>query len=184
MEIGGFQKFSVNNYPGFISAVVFTQGCNFHCHYCHNKQLIPCIEGNIQESYVLEYLEEHKDFLDGVVISGGEPTLQPDLSNFLQRLRNMNFLIKLDTNGSFDEITKELIEADLLDYIALDIKSMPEDYHEFSGDKKTRTYVLRTLDYLRESEMEYELRTTSPEKPSWINKILIPGEKWYWQKEM
>ena len=183
MEIGGFQKFSVNNFPGFIAAVVFTQGCNFHCHYCHNKELIPIIKGTIDEEEILDYLEENKNFLDGLVITGGEPCLQSDLIDFIRVIKKMDLMVKLDTNGSFDIVVKELIENNLIDYIAMDIKSPPDEYHLFSGSKKTWDYVKKTLYLLRNSEIDYELRTTSPEKPDWIKYILVPGEKWFWQKE-
>jgi pyruvate formate lyase activating enzyme len=183
MQIGGFQKFSINNFPGLTSAVIFTQGCNFNCPYCHNYRLIPLTPGTICENEVLDYIHENRDFLDGVVISGGEPSIQKDLFSFLEKIMDFQLKIKIDTNGSQPEVIQNLINSRLADYIALDIKSPPAEYHWFSGDASSWDKVSETLDILRQSGVDYELRTTSREKPGWITEILLPGEKWYWQEE-
>ncbi|MFP4498502.1 MAG: anaerobic ribonucleoside-triphosphate reductase activating protein [Vulcanimicrobiota bacterium] len=183
MEIGGFQKLSVNNFPGKVAAVVFTQGCNFHCYYCHNKKLISQKHGSVPEQEVLNYLEENNIFLEGVVITGGEPTIQKGLETFITLIKDMGLEVKLDTNGFLPEKVKSLLDQNLLDYVALDIKAKPEEYDKLTGQKNSWVKIEKTLKYLRESDISYELRTTSKLKPDWIKKIVLPEEKWFWQPE-
>src|SRR6056297_3394549 len=137
MRLAGLQKTSVIDFPDQISAVVFTQGCNFYCPYCHNSQLIPLKlpEGKelMPESYFFDFLQKRKKLLDGVTITGGEPLLQPDLKEFILKIKqNYDLLIKLDTNGSNFSKLKELIEADLIDYLAVDIKSTWTNYKQLA----------------------------------------------------
>ncbi|HPO83020.1 MAG TPA: anaerobic ribonucleoside-triphosphate reductase activating protein, partial [bacterium] len=124
MLIGGLHKLSLIDYPGKLSAVVFTRGCNFRCPYCHNPELIEDNGGDIiDEEEVFSFLDERKGKLDGVVMTGGEPTLQSDIAEFLEKVKRLGFFVKLDTNGSYPERIKELIDRKLLDYIAMDIKA-------------------------------------------------------------
>jgi len=125
MIIGGFQKFSLLDYPDKISAIIFTQGCNFNCSYCHNKELISKepYDNSINIEEIWNFLNKRWKQLDAVVITGGEPTLQPDLIEFMQKIKNLGFLIKLDTNGSNPDVIKEVIRLKLADYIAMDVKA-------------------------------------------------------------
>lgn len=123
MEISGWQKLSLMDYPGKLATVIFTQGCNFRCPYCHNKQLIAFSKGILSEREIISFLEKNKQFLDGIVLTGGEPILQKDILSFLTKIKEMNLLVKLDTNGTSPEKLKELIFNKLVDYIAMDLKS-------------------------------------------------------------
>ncbi|MEW6291656.1 MAG: anaerobic ribonucleoside-triphosphate reductase activating protein, partial [Thermodesulfobacteriota bacterium] len=124
MKIGGFHPASFNNYPGRVAAVVFTQGCNFRCPYCHNSQLISCNRSTrLDEQYILSRLAARKGKLAGVVISGGEPTLQDDLRFFCHRIRELGYPVKVDTNGSRPAVLAELLSDMVVDCIAMDIKA-------------------------------------------------------------
>ena len=123
MNIGGLVKNSFVDYPQQIAAVIFTNGCNMNCWYCHNQDLITGTRARIPEDFVLSYLKERKNKIDGVVITGGEPTLQIDLLPFIKKIKDMGYLVKLDTNGSNPNILEELISLKLIDYIAMDIKA-------------------------------------------------------------
>lgn len=123
MIIGGFQKTSLIDYPDKISAIVFTQGCNFRCGYCHNPELIKTDGSLIEESSVLDFLKSRVGKLDAVVITGGEPTLQKDLIDFIKKIKTMNYLVKLDTNGTSPNTVSDLINEKLVDYIAMYIRS-------------------------------------------------------------
>jgi len=135
MLIGGFQRFSLIDYPGKICAIVFTQGCNFRCPYCHNPELVnpELFEAPIPEGNILSFLANRKGKLDAVEITGGEPTLQPDLMDFMSELKNHQYLVKLDTNGSNPGIISEAIERDLVDYLAMDVKAPLERYQEITN---------------------------------------------------
>ncbi len=162
MRIGGFQKFSLIDYPGRTCAVVFTQGCNFRCPYCHNPELVKpeLFFESIPEEDVLEFLGRREGKLDGVTVTGGEPTLQPSLIKFLQRLKNMNFLVKLDTNGSHPEILEKAIELKLLDFIAMDIKAPLEIYSQVVCAPIDNGRISRSVDLIRQSGVPYQFRTT------------------------
>lgn len=161
MLIGGFQKSSLLDYPGQISAIVFTQGCNFRCPYCHNPELINFSKDSpVDESFVLEFLESRKGKLDAVVITGGEPCLQKDLIDFIKKIKEMNFLVKLDTNGSKPELLEELLNEKLIDYVAMDIKAPIEKYSEIAGAQVDTENILRSIELLKTSKVEYEFRTT------------------------
>lgn len=162
MRIGGFKRFSLIDYAGYSSAVVFTKGCNFRCPYCHNPELIGSAAGTppIPETEIFEFLETRRGKLDGVVITGGEPTLQPDILCFMRRVREMGFLVKLDTNGSNPRLVQEVIEEKLADFIAMDVKGPIENYCEvIRADIDTDT-IARSIELIRSSGMEYEFRTT------------------------
>jgi len=162
MRIGGFQKVSLIDYPGQISAVVFTQGCNFRCPYCHNPDLVdPCLYKDVQDpEAILSFLDMRKGKLDAVTLSGGEPTLQSDLPAFIQELRKMGYLVKLDTNGGLPETLKALIDIGGMDYIAMDIKAPLNKYASVTRSGIKEGKIKESIDIIMASGMDYEFRTT------------------------
>lgn len=164
MKIAGLRKTSLIDFPGRISSVIFTAGCNFFCSYCHNSQLIPLddlSEGDyLSENKLYKFLESRKKLIDGVTITGGEPTLQPDLKKFIQQIsNNYDLEIKLDTNGSRPILLKELLEEELIDYLALDLK-MSWSQYSLLAPKNIIAKVKETLKIVMDSKIDYELRTT------------------------
>ena len=163
MNIGGFQPCSLCDFPGRVAAVVFLQGCNFRCPYCHNQSLLPAIvpiDRLIPVSALLEKLYLRKDVLDGVVLCGGEPTLQSDLPEFAAELHRMGYAIKLDTNGSRPHIIEKLLTTELLDYVAMDIKAPWKKYEALSGVKAEINKLRASIRLLSESGIDVEYRTT------------------------
>lgn len=162
MRIGGLLKFSMIDFPGRISAIVFTQGCNLNCAYCHNPELISPASSAIGQSEedILSYLDKRKNSLDGVVITGGEPTLQPDLAEFILKIRALGYLVKLDTNGTMPEVVQDLIDRKLVDFIAMDIKAPFDKYDAICQKHIETSAVQRTMDIIRASGIEHEFRTT------------------------
>jgi pyruvate formate lyase activating enzyme len=160
MQIAGLVKTSLIDYPGLLSAVVFTQGCNFRCGFCHNPDLIPSI-GNTDTSEIefFEFLESRRNVLEGVVITGGEPTIQPDLMQFISRIRDHRLKIKLDTNGSNPETLKRLLETNLIDYIAMDIKGPFEGYNNICRFGEIEN-IKECIEIVEKSGLPYEFRTT------------------------
>ena len=161
MQISGFLKFSMIDYPGKLSAVVFTQGCDFRCPYCHNPELVVIKKGTISEKETIDFLKTRKGKLEGVVITGGEPTIQKDLKSFIRKTKKLGFKIKLDTNGSHSDILKNLIKEKLVDYIAMDIKS---PFEKFQMDKvqssKFKVQIKKSIELIMNSKIKYEFRTT------------------------
>ncbi|MDR2037451.1 MAG: anaerobic ribonucleoside-triphosphate reductase activating protein [Bacteroidales bacterium] len=168
MRIGGFTKQSFIDWDGKTVAVIFTKGCNFRCGYCHNPSLVLPkllnIQPDIPEKTILNYLAERKEWLDGVVVTGGEPTIHKDLDRFLHVIKETGMPVKLDTNGSHPEVLQELIGKKLVDYVAMDIKTILEapEYMAITGNKDAylTEKVTRSLHILRDSEIAYQLRTT------------------------
>ena len=164
MKIGGLNTFSVSDFPGKVSAVVFTQGCNFKCRFCHNGFLIPRDVPNdllIPEKEVLEFLERRHNQLDGVVVSGGEPIIQLDLSTFLDKIKTIGFAVKLDTNGSRPGVLKELLAKDLVDYIAMDVKAPLYSYKTITHVNESKINKIKeSIDLIAKSGIEHEFRTT------------------------
>ena len=159
MKIGGVQKTSFIDYPGKIAAVIFTCGCNFACGYCHNGGLFD-LRTILPQKDVLEYLKNRHNKLDAVVISGGEPTLQPDLPDFARKVKNLGFLVKLDTNGTNPEVLKRLFEENLLDYVAMDIKAPPEKYFQVVNRSVNVKNIVDSVDFIKNCGVDYEFRTT------------------------
>lgn len=190
MIIGGFQKFSLLEYPGKIGAVIFTQGCNFRCPYCHNPKLVDPkrYETTISEESIFLFLENRKGKLESVTISGGEPTIQKDLVNFAKRVKKMGYHIKLDTNGSIPEVVKILADNELVDYWAMDIKAPLSLYSLVSGCDIDDKAIIESMNYIRKSNKEYEFRTTYFNQIlNWndileIQPLLKPGERYYLQQ--
>lgn len=162
MQIGGFQKVSLIDYPGKVACVVFTQGCNFRCPYCHNSELIPLVTGRdlIPEQQILGFLERRQDKLQGVVITGGEPTLQHDLISFLQKIKSLRYSIKLDTNGSRPWVLREVLNSGLVDFIAMDIKATPEKYFQLAGTPVSLPNIQESMDLILSSGLEHQFRST------------------------
>ena len=162
MRIGGFKRFSVADYPGKLCAIVFTQGCNFRCPYCHNPELVnENLYGKlIHDEEILSFLDTRRGKLDAVVITGGEPTLQPDLFDFAIKLKNMNFLVKVDTNGSRPDVIRKLIDRDLVDFIAMDAKGPLARYQEITRSNVDPASIRESVELIRKSGKAYEFRTT------------------------
>lgn len=161
MRLGGLQPCSLQDFPGKVAAVVFARGCNLRCPYCHNPQLSDLSRAgqNLSEDEFFAFLTDRKGKLSGVVVSGGEPTLQADLPRFLEKIRDMGFAVKLDTNGTRPDMLAELLTRRLVDYVAMDLKDLPEGYSEWLGP--TDPEAIRTsLVLLRASRISHELRTT------------------------
>lgn len=190
MIIGGFQKFSLLEYPGKIGAVIFTQGCNFRCPYCHNPELVDPDRYSdvITEESVLNFLELRKGKLESLTISGGEPTLQPDLLDFIMKVKSMGYSIKLDTNGSKPDIIKELINNNAVDYWAMDVKAPLPLYSTISGCNVNEKHLLLSMVLIRKSGKEWEFRTTYfNQLLNWndileIQTLLKPGDHYYLQQ--
>lgn len=163
MHIGGLEKYSFIDYAPHISCVIFTRGCNFRCPYCHNPELVlpESYGGTVPENELFSFLTRRRKYLDAVVISGGEPTLQPDLPGFCARIKSMGFPLKLDTNGSRPAVLLQLISHRLVDYLAMDIKTDPEWYDRLGIDSETRADAIReSIELIRSSGLPHEFRTT------------------------
>ncbi len=157
MQIAGFVKNSFLDYPGHIAAVVFVPGCNMDCWYCHNRTIWN-EKKLIDPAYVQDYLQKRRRFLDGVVISGGEPTLQKDLADFIGCVREMGYLIKLDTNGLRPDIVASFIND--VDFIAMDLKAPPGELHRVVTFDLDDAPIWQTAELLMQSQTDYEFRTT------------------------
>ncbi len=186
MKFAGLIKNSFVDYPNEIAAVVFTLGCNFNCWYCHNDELINPKNKSLEiisEEEVIKFLENRKGFLDGLVITGGEPTLHSDLKEFIIKVRNLGFKIKLDTNGTNPEILKNLIDENLVDFVAMDIKNSLAEYEKIVGNCCKVKDIEKSIKILMNSKINYEFRTTfSPDiSISNIEEIakMIKGAKSY-----
>ncbi len=163
MRIGGMQKLTLLDYPGKIACTVFLSGCNLRCPYCHNPGLVlpeQSSDPGISEAEVFSFLEQRRGKLDGVCVTGGEPTLQPELPEFLKKLRNFGYAIKLDTNGTNPGMLRALLDDGLLDYAAMDIKNSPSRYEETCGGADVLSLVRESAALLLDGSVEYEFRTT------------------------
>ena len=188
MIISGFQKLTLLDYPNKLASIVFTQGCNFKCAYCQNSDLLSIkTEGLIDEKEIFNYLEKRKKVLDGVVITGGEPTIQPNLTLFIQRVKDLGLKVKLDTNGSNPEIIKKLLKEDLVDYIAMDIKTDFDKYGDIIKINWNMDNIKKSIKLIKESTIEHEFRTTINKNDHTIEDLrriceyLGPDEKYYIQ---
>lgn len=161
MKFAGLVKNSFVDFPNNISAVVFTFGCNFNCWYCHNRRII---EGEKIEAYneedILNFLDKRKGQLDGLVISGGEPTINEDLENFIKKVKEKGFLVKLDTNGSNPNVLEKLLSENLLDFVAMDVKTSLEKYGEITQGNVNIKNIEKSIEVLKKSKIDYEFRTT------------------------
>ncbi len=164
MNISGIQKLTLLDFPGRLACTVFTTGCNFRCPFCHNASLVLPGKGeHIETEQVISFLKKREGVLEGVCITGGEPCFQDGIEEFIQEVRSMGFLVKLDTNGSFPEKLSSLLEKKLLDYVAMDIKTSKENYLRVCGIKNERLLqnVIESVEILKKSSVEHEFRTTT-----------------------
>ncbi len=165
MIISGLQKMTLLDYPGRVACTVFLQGCNFRCPFCHNSGLLGAAQDDtIAEEELLDFLRKRIGILDGVCITGGEPTLQPDLPQLLRQIKKLGYAIKLDTNGSQPNMLKQLAGEKLIDYVAMDIKNCPERYGETIGLSQMPAQIEQSIAFLLEGDLDYELRTTVVEE--------------------
>ena len=172
MQIVTFQKLTLLDFPEKTAAIVFTPSCNFRCGYCHNPELVNFKDSQnlIPEKDFFDFLEKRKNLLDGICLTGGEPTLQKDLPQFLKKIHQRGFLTKLDTNGSKPEILEKLLREGLLDYVAMDVKASPENYaNVVGGDFAKAVETSRNL--IMQSDVNYEFRTT-------LVKELVDEKEW------
>jgi len=187
IKIKGFVDYSCSDWPGLIAAVLFLPGCNFRCPYCHNHPLVTAPEKcrDYELEQVFARLQELRGWLDGVCISGGEPTLQPGLADLCRRVRDAGFKCKLDTNGSRPEVLARLLAAELLDFVAVDIKAplVPASYRRCAGVTVDLAAIRRTMALVRQAGIGYQFRTTyhpalfPPPALRDLADLFLPGEK-------
>ncbi len=165
MNIAGFQPLTLSDFPGRTAALIFTQGCNLRCPFCHNHELIePCATVDADE--ILAQLQRRRHLLDGVVISGGEPTLQVKLIEFIENIKTLGMAIKLDTNGTRPEVLADLLQRDLLDYVAMDLKASWDRYADLAGVDVDVTALQQSVQLILASGIEHQFRTT------WVKSLL------------
>ena len=187
MNIAGVQKVTLLDYPGKVACEIFTQGCNFECPFCQNSSLIPITNtGEFSEEEIFEYLNLRKNILDGVVITGGEPTVQKDLKSFIKKIKDLGLLVKLDTNGGNPKVLQELIDEDLVDYVAMDIKNIFNKYNITAGKKVSLDNIKKSIEILKASKIDYEFRTTIIKEMHSLDDIvsickLVGNAKYYLQ---
>lgn len=164
IQIGGLQKLTLIDYPGRIAATIFLCGCNFRCPFCYSSEIVLPEkikkQPKISERELFSFLKERKGLLEGVVICGGEPTLNKELPDLAGKIKKAGFLVKLDTNGSNPEMLKDLIIKNLVDYVAMDIKGPKERYGEFVGGKDNADKIQKSIDILKKNGVDYEFRST------------------------
>ena len=191
MKISGLEKMSLVDFDGYVAATVFTAGCNFKCGFCHNSPLVMGAESlpSIPEEEILAYLKKRSGILDGVCVSGGEPTLNKDLPFFIEKIKNLGYKVKLDTNGTNPQMIKSLFDAGLCDYFAMDIKNNREDYARIIGfDTFDTKNVEKSVEYFLSGNAPYEFRTTlinehhKKENIELIGKWIKGANKYFLQK--
>ncbi len=186
MRIGGLQKLTLLDFPGHVACTVFLQGCNFRCPFCHNASLVLGTDG-ISEEEILRFLKKRQGLLDGVAITGGEPLLSTGLDALLEKIKALGYRVKLDTNGSFPERLRDLIDRRLVDYVAMDIKNTREKYARTAGAEGILPAVEESVRVLLQGLVPYEFRTTvvdelhEPEDFSAIGRWLSGAQAYYLQ---
>ena len=190
MILGGLQKLTLIDFPGRLACTVFLSGCNFRCPWCYSKELVLPqnieVQPKISEKQFFDFLETRQDLLSGVVVCGGEPTTQEDLPQFVEKIKKMNFLVKLDTNGSDPRALQELFKDRLLDYVAMDVKQF-QKYNEATGVKTDLAKIKESVELIKNSGVDYEFRTTvvptihAKEDIIEIAKWLSPAKRYYLQ---
>ncbi|SCZ80797.1 anaerobic ribonucleoside-triphosphate reductase activating protein [Acidaminobacter hydrogenoformans] len=188
LEIGGLIKTTLIDFPGEVATVLFTTGCNFNCPYCHNRPLILPAAQTLTKGSVMAHLEKRAGLCDGVVISGGEPTLQPGLEAAVKEIRRLGYKVKLDTNGTRPDVLERLLSRGLLDYVAMDVKSSPERHkHVTGGSARDRSAVEQSIALLMASPVAHEFRTTVAfplhdyEEVKKIGESLLGAKRWVLQ---
>lgn len=188
MKIGGLQKVTMIDYPGKVACILYTIGCNFRCPYCHNPSLVDETTEEIPYSDILSFLKERQGLLDGVVITGGEPTLHSDLIERIEEIKKLGYLVKLDTNGTRPAFLKKIIDKDIIDYIAMDVKAPVEMYPLTVGRAVCADTLRQSISLIINSGIEYEFRTTvvksllKPEDIEQIGKEIRGARRYYLQK--
>ena len=189
MKICGFEKFSMVDWEGKVVCTVFASGCNFRCPFCHNASLALSSAEGVPEKEVFDYLEKRKGLVDGVCVSGGEPTLSPDLKDFISRIKALGYQVKLDTNGTNPAVLKDLVTSGLVDYVAMDIKNSPSKYPITTGvGNPLVNNVLESARFLKDSGVKHEFRTTLIKEfhtdvdMDYISTIVAGAQKYYLQK--
>lgn len=193
MIISGIQRFTMLDFPDRTACIVFTPGCNIRCKFCHNPEFVlPELLRKIKDSFIkpeaiFHFLEKRKGLLDGVVISGGEPTMMPDLPDFVRQIKERGFAVKLDTNGTKPEIIQTMLEQKLLDYIAMDVKASTETYSQLVGPRVDTNAIKKSIALIKESGIRYEFRTTiikefhTPEILEGIAELVDGASQYYLQ---
>jgi len=196
IPIAGLTKLDLIDYPNKIACVVFTQGCNFRCRFCHNPDLLCAAKRNLEfnkkwaenEQKFFDFLQSRKGKLDAVVVTGGEPTLHQNLPDFLKRIKEFGFLVKLDSQGTNPAMLKQILNEQLVDYVAMDIKHIPQKYHLITGVKVDLQKINQSIKILQTSDVDYEFRTTVVPGIHSENEIIemanwIKGSKAYYLQE-
>ena len=163
MIINGFQKLTLLDFPSKVACIVFTPGCNFKCPFCHNAALVTHInpEDKMDPNDILSYLNSRKGLLEGVSITGGEPLMQKGIKDFIRQVKDMGYSVKVDTNGTYPELLMELVNENLVDYVAMDIKNNKENYAKTAGvDSVDLQNIQKSISFLLEGRVDYEFRTT------------------------
>ena len=188
MFFAGFQKLTLLDYPGKVACILFTNGCNFRCPFCHNASLVRAQDGaDISDSEVLEFLKKRQGILEGVCISGGEPLIHNELKDFIREVKKLGYPVKLDTNGSFPQKLRELIGEGLVDYVAMDVKNSFEKYNETTGINADIDSVKESIEILINGNIDYEFRTTlvsgfhTPKDMQSIGEMIKGTKKYYLQ---
>ena len=160
MKISGFDKLTLLNYPDKVACTIFTSGCNLRCPFCHNSGLVTNNYNEISFDSVYEYLKKRVGILDGVCITGGEPLIHADIKDYIKKIKDLGYLVKIDTNGCNPKLLKELIDLKLVDYIAMDIKNIYSKYDITSGVKVNIDNIKKSISIIENSGIDYEFRTT------------------------
>lgn len=187
MKINGLLKLTLLDFPGNTACTVFFGGCNLRCPFCHNASLVRGGGEDISTEEFFRFLSKREGVLDGVCVTGGEPLLQKEIADFLRRIKEMGFLVKLDTNGTFPEKLKSLVKEGLVDYVAMDIKSSPEGYERAAGVKVDMEKIRESIKFLMSGEVKYEFRTTVacgavlPSDMEGIGKLIEGADKYFLQ---
>ncbi len=190
MIFHGFQKMTMLDFPGYVACTVFTPGCNFRCPFCHNSLLVTRMNDNeiYTEADILSYLKKRQGVIDGICISGGEPLMHDDIFDFVRKVKDLGFLVKIDTNGSYPDKLRKLIESGNIDYVAMDIKNSPDRYAEtvaipgFDFEP-----VRKSVKLLLEGKINYEFRTTvvkefhTPQDMVFIGELIKGADRYFLQ---
>lgn len=160
MKISGFDKLTLLNYPDKVACTIFTSGCNLRCPFCHNSGLVTNNYNEISFDSIYEYLKKRVGILDGVCITGGEPLIHADIKDYIKKIKDLGYLVKIDTNGCNPKLLKELIDLKLVDYIAMDIKNIYSKYDITSGVKVNIDNIKKSISIIENSGIDYEFRTT------------------------
>lgn len=166
MRLSAVQKFTMLDYPGKVACIAFTPGCNLRCSFCHNPEFVlPERIREIEDSFISEeaffrFLNRRKSLLEGVVVSGGEPTIWKDLPEFLNKIKDMGFLVKLDTNGNHPSMLRDIFQEGLVDYVAMDVKTSLPEYQKLVGGTVKKENILESITLLKEQDVPYEFRAT------------------------